>query len=303
MKIIDAHVHVFKNLQGFRGEGELYPIGGGKARWANGDVVEMIPPHLGEDAFTYETCYKFLKEKDVEKAVLLQGSFYGFANEYVAEAIKTYPDMFIGAGTYDPMSRYAEQIHERLIKELGFKILKFETSSGGGLMSYHHSYKLDEVFLPIAKKCEEQNVVMVLDIGSPGMESFQPEAVRKIAMECPKLKVVICHLLAPTLKDHTTGVFEESMNCLKLDNVYFDLAAVPFNVQPEEYPFLTGLDYIKKAAEIVGTEHLLWGTDIPSVLIKNSYEKLTDYITESGLFLQSDLEKMFYENAMRVYPF
>ena len=46
MKIIDAHVHVFKNLQGFRGEGELYPIGGGKARWANGDIVEMIPHFL-----------------------------------------------------------------------------------------------------------------------------------------------------------------------------------------------------------------------------------------------------------------
>lgn len=303
MRIIDAHVHVFKNLQGFRGEGELYPIGNGKARWANGDEVQMIPPYLGDSAFTYESCYQFLKKMKVEKAVLLQGSYYGFANEYVAEAVKAYPEMFIGAGTYDPMCADADKIHERLVHELGFQILKFETSSGGGLMSYHHPYDLKEVFLPIAKKCERQNVVMVLDIGSPGMESFQLEAVRKIAEACPKLRIVICHLLAPTLKDHDTGVFEESMHCLQLDNIYFDLAAIPFNVQPETYPFPTGIAYIKKATEIVGADHLLWGTDIPSVLIMNTYEKLVNYITESGVFTPQELEKIFYENALRVYPF
>lgn len=72
MKIIDAHVHVFQNLQGFRGEGELYPIGNGKGRWANGDIIEMIPEGLGDKGFTYETCRRVLTENGVEKAVLLQ---------------------------------------------------------------------------------------------------------------------------------------------------------------------------------------------------------------------------------------
>ena len=88
---------------------ELYPLGNGKGRWANGDVVQMIPEGLGDIGFTYETCHDFLKENGVEKAVILQGSYYGFANEYVAEAVKTYPEMFIGAGTFDPMTRYAEK--------------------------------------------------------------------------------------------------------------------------------------------------------------------------------------------------
>ena len=66
MKIIDAHVHVFQNLQGFRGEGELYPIGNGKGRWANGDIIEMIPEGLGDKGFTYETCRRVLAENGVE---------------------------------------------------------------------------------------------------------------------------------------------------------------------------------------------------------------------------------------------
>ena len=303
MKIIDAHVHVFQNLQGFRGEGELYPIGNGKGRWANGDIIEMIPEGLGDKGFTYETCRRVLTENGVEKAVLLQGSFYGFANEYVAEAVHAYPEMFVGAGTFDPMAKYADKIYDRLTKELGFRIMKFETSSGGGFMSYHHSFDLAEVFTPIAEKCEKNSQVFVLDIGSPGMSSFQPEAVREIALKCPGLKIVVCHLLAPTLADKDTELFKESMEKLALPNVYFDLAAVPFNVQPETYPFPSGLSFIKSAKEIVGVDKLMWGTDIPSVLIQNSYKKLTEYLSEGNVFTKEELEKVYYKNALEVYPF
>ena len=132
MRLLDAHCHVFEYLSSFRGEGEIRAIGGGKARWANGQIVSMIPPHLGDKGFETETLVKFLREKGVEKAVLLQGSFYGFHNEYVAEAMKTYPDLFLGAGTFDPFAKYADQIYERLTYELGFRVLKFETSTGGG---------------------------------------------------------------------------------------------------------------------------------------------------------------------------
>ena len=154
MKMLDAHTHVFEYLSSFRGEGEIRAIGGGKARWANGQIVEMIPPELGDKGFEVETLVKVLKENQVEKAVFLQGSFYGFHNEYVAEAVHKYPEVFLGAGTFDPFARYADQIYERLTHELGFRVIKFETSTGGGLMSYHEAYDLFEVFDPILDKME-----------------------------------------------------------------------------------------------------------------------------------------------------
>ena len=157
--------------------------------------------------------------------------------------------------------------------------------------------------MPTAKKCERNSQVLVLDIGSPGMSSFQPDGVRKIALECPALKVVICHLLAPTLADKDTDYLKESMEKLALPNIYFDLAAVPFNVQPETYPFPTGLAFIKSAKDIVGVDKLMWGTDVPSVLIQNSYQKLTEYIIEGNIFTEDELEKVYYKNALEVYPF
>ena len=48
MKIIDAHVHLAQCIAGFGAEGELRACGGGKAVYASGNVINMIPPELGE---------------------------------------------------------------------------------------------------------------------------------------------------------------------------------------------------------------------------------------------------------------
>ncbi len=299
MKIIDAHTHIFEQLTSFRGEGEIRAIGGGKARWADGETVTMIPPGLGEKEFLAETLIKLLKDNGIERAVLLQGSFYGFHNEYISETMKKYPEMFLGAGTFDPFSRCAGRIYDRLTGELGFKVIKFETSTGGGLMSYHCDYNIFDTFDEIAGRMEENGQILVLDIGSPGMSSFQPEAVASLARKHSGLNIIICHLLAPTLKDESE--LERGLKLLQADNIWFDLAAVPFNVRPETYPYPTGRKYVKMAKEIVGYQKLLWGTDVPSVLVYDSYQNLLSFVAEGNLFAPEELQAVLYGNAVDAY--
>ena len=299
MKYFDAHAHVFEALKGYSGKGEMTALGGGKGAWATGEVCKMIPPALGEDAFTYDTAYQLLKDNDVEKAVLLQGSYYGFQNDYVSKAVNAHPDMFIGAGTFDPFAMYAEKLYDRLTHELGFRVLKFETSSGCGLMSYHDAFSVREVFSPIAEKCAKNGQILVLDIGSPGMGSFQPDGVREIADRYPELRVVVCHLLAPTRKDGEA--LKVALELLARDNIYFDLSAVPFNVQPEKYPYPTGLEFIACAKNIVGYDKLMWGTDIPSVLWYDTYANLRDYLMNSDVFTDAEKQAVFHDTASRVF--
>ena len=301
MKRIDCHVHIFETLKGFNGKGEMRPLGGGLARWADGETVKMLPPELGDESFTADTCYQLLKQNGVDKAVLLQGSFYGFHNEYVAEAVEKYPDMFIGAGTFDPFGKFADRIYDRLTNELGMKAMKFETSSGCGFMSYHNDFDVAEVFGSVADKAEKNGQTLVLDIGSPGMPSFQPEAVHRLAQKNRGLRIVVCHLLAPTLRDEEA--LKRSLDKLRFDNVYFDLSAVPFNVQPETYPYPTGIRYIRDACSVVGYRNLLWGTDTPSVLCYDSYCRLADYFVQSGEFTEDEIQAIFYKNALKAYSF
>lgn len=300
MKLIDAHAHVIERIAGFGPKGELRAIGNGRARWANGDEIQLIPSKLGDRKFTGETLLSIMDRFGVEKAVLLQGSFYGFQNEYAYEVAKKYPERFIAAGTFDPFCKQKDSLMERLLDVMKLKIIKFELSSGGGLMGYHGNYALDgEIFEDIFFKIAENGCTLVLDIGSPGMASFQVEAVYNIARKYPEMKIVICHLLAPTLND--ASELKDGLKTLKLGNVWFDLAAVPWNVAPETYPYHTGRKYIKMARDIVGAEKLIWGTDVPSVLTREKYADLIEYITTAGIFTDAELKKVFYDNAMTVY--
>lgn len=299
MKIIDGHAHVFETLKGFAARGELRAIGKGLARWSNGDVDAMIPEGYGDREFTGESLIRLMDENQIERAVLLQGSYYGFQNEYTAEVVSQYPDRFVGAATFDPFCKRAEELYQRLFGELGFRILKFETSTGGGLMGYHKDYPLDIGLEPWIGKTASAGHTLVLDIGSPGMSSFQPEAVRNIAQKYPEMKIVICHLLACHKQDEET--LKQALEILTLPNVWFDLAAVPFNLMPERGPFKTSQRYVGIAKEIVGYNKLIWGTDAPSVLCHESYQDLLNYVFEIPGIKEEELSAILYQNARDVY--
>ena len=49
MKIIDCHAHLVQYIAGTGSGGELRSIGGGMARYANGQTVRMIPEQFGSE--------------------------------------------------------------------------------------------------------------------------------------------------------------------------------------------------------------------------------------------------------------
>lgn len=50
--------------------------------------MELIPKGYGEKDFTAQSLLRLMNENNVKKAVLLQGSMYGFQNEYTYEMCK-----------------------------------------------------------------------------------------------------------------------------------------------------------------------------------------------------------------------
>ncbi len=298
MKFIDSHIHISKYINGFGSKGELIPIGNGIVQYSDGTTFRIIPEGMGDYGFSLEKAIEILDENNVSKAVILQGNYLGYQNLYAYEAMKKYPLRIKAAATFDPFSCEREAIVNHLFNELQFKIIKLECSQGSGFMA-NHKFSLDcEEMEYIYKLAEDKGLTIVIDIGRPGSRSYQVDILSKIVRKYSKVTFVICHLMA-----HQMGqmdLLKENLKKFMLDNVYFDLASVINNTK-EEYPYSVALSYIREAINIVGSNHIMWGTDMPSGIKVNSYRQNISYILNSDLFNENEKEDIFYNTANKVY--
>lgn len=300
MKIIDAHAHVAQYIAGFTSRGELRGMGSGKAQYSTGEIFQMFPPELGDLGVNAEALIKVMDLNGVEKAVLLQGNFLGFHNEFTYEAIQKYPNRFTGAATYDPFCIKVDEIRKRLFSELGFKAVKFELSTGSGLMANRTPVYLDgKVMNECYKHAAENGLTVVLDVGRPRNPCWQIDALSNVAAKYSQVTFVICHLLSPQRND--AELLKQSLGKLTFDNVYFDLASLANNQKPEVYPYPTAVEHLKTAKTIVGADKLMFGTDMPCTLARDNYRHLTDYIMNSSVFTENELSDVFYNTADRIY--
>lgn len=300
MKIIDAHAHVVQCIAGTGSQGELRACGEGKAVYATGQTFQILPREIGEYDATPEALLRVMDAHGVEKAVLLQGNYFGYQNLYTYEAVRAYPDRFAGAASYDPYSVQAEKIKAHLFDELGFRIVKFEVSSGSGLMANHPPVDLDgEVMHEVYRHAADRDLIFVIDIGKPRSVSWQVDALARAIASYPEMRFVVCHLLSPQLGDGE--LLKRSLDKLALPNVWFDLAALCLNTKPESYPYCTARGYVRDAVDIVGADRLLWGSDMPSAMTRDSYGHFIDFIALDAGLSGGEKEKILYSNAAGLY--
>lgn len=299
MKIIDAHIHISEYINGFGSRGELIPLGDGIVKYADSKGFRIIPKGMGDKSFSIEKALEIMDEYEVQKAVILQGNYLGFQNYYAYKAMKE-SDRFISACTFDPYSINRDSISKNLFEDLWFKIIKLECSSGSGFAAIHPDLKLDSnEFRYIYDLTRKYKLVVVIDIGRPGSISYQIDALEKIVKEYKDVTFVICHLLAH--QNNQIDLLKNNLPKFKLDNVYFDLASVINNTK-EKYPFNEARKYVKEAIDILGSDKLMWATDMPAGIINNSYKDNIDFINDMDIDIdKKDKENIFFNTANKVY--
>lgn len=300
MRMIDAHAHVVQCIAGTGSQGELRPCGGGRAVYATGSAFQILPPEIGEYDAAPEALLRVMDDHGVEKAVLLQGNYFGFQNLYTYEAVRAYPNRFAGAASYDPFSGQAERIRSHLFDELGFRIVKFEVSSGSGLMANHPAVDLDgEIMHREYRYAADRGLIFVIDIGKPRSVSWQVDALSRAIARYPEVRFVLCHLLSPQREDGE--LLRCALEKLAMPNVWFDLAALCLNSRPETFPYPTARGYVRAAADIVGADRLLWGSDMPSAMTRDSYRHLIDFIALHPGLSGGEKERILFGNAEALF--
>ena len=295
MKVIDAHAHIYERLTGFGPKGEARAIGGGMVEWATGQREQMLRPEHGDTGFSPEKLIELMDEGGIEHAILLHGSNYGFQNSYTAEAVARYPDRLTGSGTFDPYCAKADAIFTNLTENYGFKNLKFEISQGYGLTGYHPDLDINgKLFDRYFSMCEERDITVTVDTGTWGTDSFQIDGIMDMLSRHKDLTFVVAHSLFPTVSDNHNEERLEYIKKLSGENVYFDVANLHL-AKDTQYA------YMRQVMDIVGADHMTWGTDCPWVFLLWSYAELVDFVCNSGYFSETELNHLMHDTAARIY--
>lgn len=304
--IIDAHAHIMPEVRGQTISGSTRSLNYGRISWGEREI-RLMPPMPGKTMFPPEVLLENMDWAGVDKAVLLQGPFYGEANEYVAQAVMKWPDRFIGAAYLDPWSPDARIMFDTAIVPSGFRAVKLECSEATGLCGLRPEARLDQPELEwLWLALEQQGLVLTLDLGAVGSCSYQTQAVRMIAEAHPLLKIVIAHLGQPTPQAEAAPAlwaqWQEQIALGRLPNVWFDSAALIAYLPNEEYPYPTAARYLRLAIERIGANRVMWGTDQPGTLTHLTYRQYVALAKKHVSFLSPQEQLLVVgENALHVY--
>ena len=319
--LVDAHAHIFPRIHGLNAGGPTRGLAYGRAL-VGAEEVQVTPPFGEEVVYTPEILLANLDWAGVDRAVLLQGPFYGECNRYVLESLQEYPDRLAGAAYFDPWMEDAlgdsrrelvsvlappETGPSRLQWGAAFRAVKLECSVPTGLCGIHPQARLDAPDVAwLWHELEQRGLVLTLDLGGVGSRSYQTEAVRAIAEGHPQLKIVIAHLGQPTpAAEADPGLWrrwQAQVDLGLLPNVWFDSASLIGYVHEEGYPFPSAARYLRLAVERIGAHKVLWGSDQPGTLVHATYRQYAALAKLHTQFLSPQEQALVLaENALHVY--
>ena len=111
--------------------------------------------------------------------------------------------------------------------------------------------------------------------------------MEEIIQECPRLKIAVGHFGMVTLPD-----WKEQIKLARHPNVMIESGGITWLFNDEFYPFKGAIKAIREAAELVGMEKLMWGSDYPRTITAITYKMSYDFVVKS--LELSEVEKTLF---------
>jgi L-fuconolactonase len=257
--IIDAHVHLARELTGFR-----RPLRYGRV--VDGDQeAQWFPPAFDPPTSRPEVLLAYMDDAGVDRAIVVQHHLYGDQNETVVDAVTRWPDRLAGYAYLGGFDQPDDPDRlERLI-ERGLLGLKVEVASTRRLRP---SFRFDgDHEWRVWQRLDQLGRPLALDlIGTPPGDVV---AIRAMLDAFPHLQLVNCHVGGPG-----DANWREKADLGRHPRVWSDLAALPLLLTPkEEYPFPAAQAFIEWTVATISAERTMWGTDYPPLLTAATYRQ------------------------------
>ena len=241
----------------------------------------MLPPFMIDGANSAEVFLSNMDYAQVGAAVVVQEVIDGNQNEYLAKVQQQYPNRFFCMG----MAWNLEEA--KAIREAGLKGIAFPG---------HRMHEPLQTLMPVFKMMEEEGMVLSMCLGD---DERQIAEMREIIQECPELKVAIGHFGMVTTPSFKSQVM--LARCGR--NVMIESGGITWLYNSEFYPYPSAIRSIKEAAEWVGMDRLMWGSDYPRTITAITYKMSYDFIIKTKELNEQDKAMFLGENAVQFYGF
>ncbi len=271
MRIIDPHVHVWKNDPRFP--------------WA----PETTNPPT-EDA-TAEMLLELMAANGVEKTVLVQVIHYRWDNSYAADAMKRYPDKLMGVCRINPEDPGAPEHLSRWTEEHGFHGVRLSPAVGPA-----GDWFTGPLMPPIFKRAETLRVPMLILTGPERLADLVPLLEQHEALDVVVDHMADCSPAAPEK-------LEWLLNLARFPRVYVKISHT-WSLSNTGYPWTDTFAQVKRVYHAFGGNRIMWGTDWPVCLKRASYAQTLAVVRdEMDFFTPEDREWVLGKTALRLWEF
>jgi predicted TIM-barrel fold metal-dependent hydrolase len=233
----------------------------------------------------------------VGAAVVVQEFIDGLQNGYLKTVQRQYPDRFFCFAMADYLKDgFCEQALQLMAVD-GFRGMAIP---GHRLIGRPlNSPEMMKMF-----RLMEANHWMLSVTLEDGMQ--QVAQLREVIEECPGLKIAIGHLgMANPPQSPCWGndAWREQIMLARHENVMIESGGITWLYNAEFYPYPSAVRAIREAADLVGMDKLMWGSDYPRTITAITYRMSYDFITKSTELSDDDKRLFLGENARRFYGF
>ena len=293
--IIDAHSHLWLRQDTSWNGLPIRTLRNGRSLFL-GEEVQMIPPFIIDGRNTAEVFLSNMDYAQVSAAVVVQEFIDGQQNEYLAEVVRQHPDRFFVFGMADYLKDGFCEEACALINQ-GFKGLAIPAHRllGRPLNS--------EEMMQMFRMMEENGILLSITLADGDR---QVDELAEVIAECPKLKMAIGHLgmaNPPQTPCWENESWRRQILLARHQNVMIESGGITWLYNAEFYPFPSAVRAIKEAADLVGMEKLMWGSDYPRTITAITYRMSYDFILKSDALTDEEKRLLLGENARLFYGF
>ena len=283
----------------------------GRLMWTSGGVdyyIQYLPPLLLDLGASPELMVAQMNHAGVEKAVIHNGHLYGKLNQYISQAVHTFPSRFWGLALVDEWRAHHRsqiQVLDYAIDTQGLHGLWFDTRN---IALHKRQETVDHrIFQPFWDHVKERKIPVFWNCppAEPNRASYI-FSIRALGRWLQRYSDVPCVFTNGFPFDFFRGkrgvIFpKELWDVLSASNLIVEVTFPICEGGRWDYPFPEFWPIIRRIYQRLGPEKLVWGSDMPNVERYCTYRQSREYMKYCSFIPPHHMELIWGENLVRLF--